>query len=158
MIWISIIYLIVCAGLWRLGGWDKAKWSGYRDILIPAVIALWYSITLHCLWILPVEFIMVSSIRMGYGAWDPENDDKPSWLADITHDREGSRIRLIYGLITAFSIGIFPAILTEHYFKFIIYVLENGVLEFYLNRKKVRDIISEPLNGAGRASVILWLK
>jgi hypothetical protein len=97
-------------------------------------------------------------IRLGYGNYDPEHDDKPSWLASITHDREGCWIRLIYGLITAFLIGIGPAIYTGHYFRFGFYVLGNGILEFILNKRKAGDTMTELLNGAGRASVILWLR
>jgi hypothetical protein len=158
MNWIPAIYIITCAVLWRLGGWDKAKWSGYRDVLIPLLLALWYLVNLRIWWIFPVEFIVASIIRMGYGAWDPEHDDKPSWLASITHDQEGSKIRMIYGVITAFAIGIFPAVITGHYIRFVLYIIMNGSLEYILNCKKVKDTIVETLNGAGRASVILWLK
>jgi len=154
---VNIIFIVICAGLWRLGGWDKAKWSGYRDILIPILLGLWYAVTLKW-WMFLAVGGPANIIRLGYGSWDPEHDDKPSFLAKITHDREGSLIRAIYGFLTSFMIGIAPAVYTGHYFKFALYVLGNTLLEFGLNKLKARDIISESLNGAGRASVILWLK
>ena len=149
------IFLIAgCAFLWRLGGWDKAKWSGYRDILIPVALGLWYAITLRW-WMFFVVGGLSNIIRLGYGNYDPENDDKPSWLASITHDREGCWIRLIYGLITSFLIGIGPAIFTGHYWNFGFYVLGNGLLEFILNKRKTGDTMTEIFNGAGRAIIIL---
>ena len=98
---------------------------------------------------------LTNIIRMGYGSYDPEHDDKPSWLASITHDREGWIIRGIYGFITSFMIGVVPAIFYAHPYKFCMYVLGNTVLEMLLTKLKVVDFVHEPLAGAARASIIL---
>jgi hypothetical protein len=154
---VRILFMALCALLWRLGGWDKAKWSGYRDVLVPVLLGLWYAITLKW-WMFLAVGVPANIIRLGYGSYDPENDDKPSFLAKITHDREGCWIRAIYGFITSFIIGLAPAIYTGHWWKFGFYVIGNTLLEFILNKMKARDIHAEPLNGAGRASVILCLR
>lgn len=154
---VEILFIAAVAGLWRLGGWDKAGWSGYRDVLVPVALGIWSAFTLQW-WMLIAVGGPANSIRMGYGAWDPEHDDKPSWLAQLTHDRTGNLIRLIYGLVTAFAIGLFPALYTGHYWLFLLYVLGNGALEFCLNKYKAVDWVVELLNGAGRASMVLWLR
>lgn len=38
-------------------------------------------------------------IRIGYGNYDPEHDNKPSFLARITHDRGSWCIRAIAGVL-----------------------------------------------------------
>jgi len=161
MIIIKIIIILICAGLWRLGGWDKAKWSGYRDVMIPVTLFFYYLFTCNIL----IAFLTcgaANSIRMGYGAWDPEHDDKPSWLASITHDREGWKIRMIYGAITSFAIGLFPmlySIIVDHHLISLLvfagYVIGNTGLEFLLTKYKAKDIVHEPLVGAGRAVIVL---
>lgn len=151
---IQLAFITLCAVLWRLGGWDKAKWSGYRDVLIPVALGLWYALTLRW-WMFFAVGGPANIIRMGYGSYDPEHDDKPSWLASITHDREGCWIRAIYGALTSIMIGLAPAIYTGHYWKFGFYVLGNAALEFILNKIKAGDTMTELSNGAGRASIIL---
>ena len=152
---LKVGYIILCATAWRLGGWDKAKWSGYRDVLVPVALGLWYGITLRC-WMLLVVTGLANIIRLGYGSYDPEHDDKPSFLAKITRDREGCYIRAIYGFLTSFVIGIIPAIYSRHYIGLIIYVAGNTILEFLLNKIKANDWVTELANGAGRGGVI-WL-
>jgi len=96
----KILLIIICAGLWRLGGWEKAKWSGYRDMLVPIIIGGYYFFTLKW-WVGLLTIGTFQIIRLGYGSYDPEHDDKPSLLAKITKDREGHIVRGLYGLITS---------------------------------------------------------
>jgi hypothetical protein len=150
------VFILLCALLWRMGGDQKAGWSGYRDLLIPLLLAGWYSISISR-WML-LEALPASLIRLGYGAWDPDNDPEPSLLAEWTHDHEGSLIRGIYGLLCSAAIGIYPAIITGHPWKYVLYTIGNGVLQYGLNRMRIPDEIEEPLTGAGLASVILCLR
>lgn len=163
MIYTQIGILLISGLLWRLGGWDKARWAGYRDVLIPIILCIYYGFTLHIIVGLLVGGA-TNSIRMGYGAYDPDNDDKPSWLGKITKDRKGWIIRGIYGFITSFAIGLFPFIYLT-FFKhesvwifYLIYIGLNTGLEILLNRLKANVWPTEILNGIARASVILCLK
>lgn len=152
---IHAAFVVLCAILWRLGGWDKARWSGYRDVLVPVALGLWYAFTLKW-WMFLAVGGPANIIRLGYGSWDPEHDDKPSLLAKLTHDREGCYIRAIYGFITSLFIGLAPAIYTGCWFKFVLYVIGNTLLEFALNKAKANDWITELSNGAARGG-ITWL-
>lgn len=167
MLTIVILFLIaVVAVLWRLGGWDRAKWTGYRDVLVPAIIGLWYFFT-YAWWVGILTAGASNLIRLGYGRYDPEHDPKPSWLAKITKDREGWRIRGIYGAITSFAIGLFPAVymaFLDHEFdgtylvRFFFYVAMNTGIEIALNKGPANAWFTEILNGAGRGSVLLWVR
>jgi hypothetical protein len=144
-----ILILIIAIGIfWRLGGWDKAGWTGYRDVLVPVILGVWYGVVLVW-WMGLIVFALANLIRMGYGAYDPEHDDEPSNLAMLTKDREGSLIRAIYGFITAFAIGIGPAVFTGCWIKFAFYVTFNVILEYALNRMRVKDYVQEFLIGSG---------
>jgi hypothetical protein len=91
---ISLIVLI--AFLWLVGG-GKQAWA--RDWIIPAIVAITMLFHHQLWWICLLTFGSCQIIRMGYGAYDPEHDNKPSFLAAITHDRTGIEERAIYGFI-----------------------------------------------------------
>ena len=157
---IQIILIALGAFLWRLGGWSRAKWSGFRDVLVPILFGI-YHIFASTWWVGLLTCGASNSIRIGYGAYDPEHDDKPSWLAKITKDRQGWKIRGIYGAITSFAIGLFPAIYWvcfEHeliiLLWFVLYVIFNTALEVAINKLKLGDTMTELLNGAGRGLVL----
>lgn len=168
MFFIFRLFLIaVMAGLWRLGGWDKAKWSGYRDVLVPVVLGIYYIFSIHFIvGILVAGF--AQTIRIGYGAYDPVNDPKPSWLAKITKDKEGWIIRMIYGGITSFAIGLVPTIYSAFFvtggnpaiafIKFFAYIGMNVGIEFVCNKLKANVWVTELSNGVGRGSILLWVK
>lgn len=159
---IKCLLILLSALFWRLGGWDKAKWAGYRDVLIPIILGVYIGWQYHWL----VGFFTIGSyqiIRMGYGAYDPEHDDKPSFLAKITHDREGWIIRGIVGFLYALC-GILPLfiyrctndlVISTFLTKWFIYILINMVIGGLLCKLKARDYIIEPAIGAGVATVAL---
>lgn len=156
----EFLIILVSAALWRFGGWNKARWSGYRDVLIPILYGIFFIFTAN-LWIGLLTCGATNTIRMGYGAYDPVNDDKPSWLAKMTEDRTGNIIRPLYGIITSFAIGMFPTFsavwLNGHFGMmafFVIYIVINASLEYVLNRFKVNVWPTELLLGAGRALII----
>ncbi len=154
---IEALVSIISAVLWRMGGWSKARWSGYRDVLIPILFGV-YHIFACSWWIGLLTCAGTNTIRIGYGAYDPENDDKPSFLAKITKDREGWKIRGIYGLITAFFIGIFPAAYSGNFLGLFLYVVLNVTLEIVVNKRKTGDTMTELLNGAYRGLVVILCK
>lgn len=178
-VFLAVILILVMAVLWRLGGWGKddpwgpfkkgnpIPWSGSRDVMVPVILGIWYFFT--CNWITGILTAgAAQSIRMGYGAYDPEHDSKPSWLAKITKDREGSLIRGIYGAVTAFAIGLFPTIYMTFFFyntfegwylvRFVLYIAMNVGIEVLCNKLKANVWITEPANGAGRGSILLWVR
>ena len=167
---LSFLLIPVIAVLWRVGGSgrEEIKWARawYRDVLIPVIIFLYYTLTANVI----IGFLAggaTNSIRMGYGAYDPEHDDKPSWLASITKDREGWKIRGIYAGITSFAIGLFPTIYNMFFLygvftpdvmvRFIGYILLNVWLDMFLTAGPFkRNVwIVETCTGAGRALVFL---
>ena len=170
MIYLDFLLIIVQSALWRIGGASKqeikfaAAW--YRDILIPVINFFYFWVTMNFL----TGFLTAGAaniIRMGYGAYDPEHDDKPSLLAKWTKDREGWRIRMIYGFITSVFIGLFPmayALFVKNHLwafpGFLLYVLINIGSEYLLNTTKIKGNVwvVEPLTGASRALVFLLCK
>lgn len=168
MILVKVVALVLIAFFWRLGGWDKAKWSGFRDVLVPIAIGgiigwqmdglLWQKILIGVLTIGSYNII-----RMGYGSYDPENDDKPSFLAKITKDRKGYIIRSIvgtlYGLIGLLPLLIFSII--THNLAFLkiygAYSLYNGFTGFLVTKFKANDWVTELSVGAGVGSIIFLI-
>jgi len=151
---IKIVIISICAILWRLGGWNKAKWSGYRDVLVPIIIGGYFFFTLNW-WVGILTIGTFQIIRMGYGAYDPENDSKPSFLAKITKDREGYIIRGLYGLITSVIGSCFVIFYTKKYILYLLYIIGNTILEVILTKKKSKDTIHELLVGAAKACIII---
>ncbi len=102
---IELIAMAVIVFLWIAGG-HKHSWL--RDWIIPFIVgfAVYFK---H-----PMGFqigdLLLSSltagacniIRLGYGSYDPVNDDKPSFLAGLTKDEGGWWVRGIWGLICGF--------------------------------------------------------
>lgn len=155
---IEFILVIITAILWRVGGAGKeeikfAK-AWYRDTLIPILNAGYFLLTAN-VFLAGAVFLGTSSIRLGYGAYDPEHDSKPSFLAKLTKDRDGWKIRMLYGGITSFAIGIFPAIYYQSWTGLLTYVCFNIFSEYILNTTKVKSNVwvVELLTGASRGLV-----
>lgn len=98
-----LIGVIIIAGLWLAGG-QRQSWT--RDWIIPFIVGGFSFINHHTglpLWKSILFAVLVAGacniIRLGYGNYSPEDDDKPSLLALITKDRSGWWIRGIYGVI-----------------------------------------------------------
>lgn len=102
MIWLLAIPLFAFLGY--QGGQPNRAWM--RDILIPILlgVALFVKLKFPLIESIVVSVLTIgaaNTIRIGYGSYDPEHDDKPSFLASITHDRLGAVIRLIWALIVS---------------------------------------------------------
>jgi hypothetical protein len=153
MIWIKVAILLICAGLWRKGGTKGGKL--YRVILLPLILCAYIALKTHLwLWILPI-FGLMQAYRIGYGAWDPENDPKPSILASWTHDRSGRGERAIAGFL--YGIAPVPLVLAHKFggLPELGYLLLQVGLGFGL--AQVNVWISETLIGAGVASIVFLI-
>ena len=146
MIILKIIFVIACAILFRLGGWDKAKWSGYGDILIPLLIALYF----WNFWL----FLTYLTIKLGYGSISPD-DDKPSFLAKLLNDHKGWKTRGIWGLLVA-TIGSLPLLLWARLsvLHYIYYIILNSLINAGLSKLNAKDIIHEPAAGVCIGSIV----
>jgi hypothetical protein len=107
MIYLQIAILIAVIYCWVKGG-GKQAWV--RDILVPVVLGLYLALKFKAWWLFPACGATFQAIRIGYGAYSPEDDPKPSFFASITHDRSGEYIRAIWGLMVA-GIGALPLLL-----------------------------------------------
>ena len=155
---ISLLLIPLQSFLWRVGGAGKEeiKWSAawYRDVLIPVINCIFFTLTAGIL----TGFLTggaTNIIRMGYGAYDPEHDDKPSFLAKITHDREGWKIRAIYGFLTSILIGLFPAIHFGAWIGYGAFVILNTAGELVINKLKMNVWVTEFSVGALKGLVFL---
>ena len=154
-----MIYLLYIpfAGLWYLGGGKPPKWAAawQRDILIPILCGVVMLIKTHN----PLlSFLTIGSfqiIRLGYGAYDPEHDTKPSLLAKLTHDRLGATNRAIYGLIVGL-VGLLPfVIFTGNYWHYIIYSLLLALTGFLVVKLKSNRYMTDLNIGAAVGNVII---
>lgn len=159
MIYLKIFIIVLIAYLWRLGGTNKKAWC--RDVLVPIILGGYIGINYSYL----VGFFTIASfqiIRIGYGAYDPEHDDKPSLLAKLTHDREGWINRWIAGFLYGLAGGtpIFIYWYTQNLITngFLIatlaYLLINMLIGGVLSKIRTVDFIIEPAIGAGVATLI----
>ena len=156
----KIPLIIIISILWRLGGTNRKAWC--RDVIIPIILGVYIGIIYHWL----VGFFTIGAfqiIRMGYGAYDPEHDDKPSWLASLTHDREGwinrGAVGLLYGvsgLIPLFIYWLTQGLVTNLFIaKWISYCLINIFIGGLFCKIRAKDFIIEPAIGAGVATLLL---
>ncbi len=103
----DMIVTLVVMVLWNIGG-DKHSWA--RDLLVPIIMGISVFISRPTgnlgkdILIGILTIAACNIIRFGYGSYDPINDDKPSLLASVTHDRFGWWIRAIWGMFCGFVI------------------------------------------------------
>jgi len=153
---IDHILILVIAVFWRLGGFDKARWSGYRDVLVPVILGT-YLVFRHNLLTGIACGLALTVIRIGYGAYDPENDPKPSFLGSVTHDRGGWWIRGLVGILYVL-VGLLPVVLyTRHWFGYVLWAGVSGACGWILCRIRTPDIIIEPAIGAVLAMSVIHI-
>jgi hypothetical protein len=151
----AIILTIVCAILWYFGGQEKS-WA--RDVIIPIIIGLYYAITRH--WLLGLLLFGASNIiRMGYGAYDPVNDDKPSFLATLTKDRNGWWIRAIVGAmygISTMSVMLTLSPAPYNIGKAVAYTAQNSLVSFMVCRFRLNVFWTDLIVGLSFGSILIW--
>lgn len=152
---INIATQALCAQLWRMGGSDKYP-AWYRDVCIPIILgwsAGWQTMNFF------VGFFSIGAyniIRIGYGAYDPEHDDKSSILAKITHDRKGHFNRAIAGILYGLIGGLPKTIYTHHYKIYFIYALAIGFVSFICSILKAKDVVIERVIGGTVAGEVYF--
>lgn len=152
---LETIILIVCPILWILGG---QKWGWARDVFIPLIVGLYFTIH-HGLLLGILTFGASNIIRMGYGAYDPENDPEPSLFALITQDRNGWVIRSIVGALYGISL---LSVLWWFYHthidivKGICYTLQCSLISYLVCRLRLSIIPTDILVGLSFISIVLY--
>lgn len=154
MIEIKIVVVALISFLWWLGG-GKNAWA--RDTIIPIIIGLFVFLNhpTTILWkdaLIGILTIGVCNIiRLGYGNYSPEDDDKPSFLASSIHDRGGWWIRGIYGLICGIVSWI-PQLVVDFsqitLFKAIAYVIGFSFICFFVVRFRLSRLPTDLAIGA----------
>jgi len=162
---IKIILIVLCGILWRLGGWGKESgnplpWRGWRMVLIPIILGINVGLYIKDYWYIRLALGLatiasLNIIRIGYGNYDPEHDNKPSFLARITHDRNGWWIRAIAGALYIL-VGYLPHTLYSHRWSiYFICAIISSLVGYCVSRFRLKDIIADPLIGVTLASIIL---
>jgi hypothetical protein len=151
---IKLFIIFLCAYLWQKGG---KKNGSIRDIPVPIILAAFMAFRFWSLW-----FILMGGplqmIRLGYGSYDPEHDDKPSWLASITHDRSGEYIRALWGFICSAEIGIW--LMPGGYlgvWQYLCYIVLNTAINYCVSKFKLPKFWTDILVGSGISSLALFL-
>ena len=155
MIALKILVMALCSYLWWLGGNKNGK---IRDISIPIIIALFTAIYLKVWWMFFAVSAGLQAIRFGYGNYDPEHDDKPSFLASILKDRQGKYIRALWGFIVSVLAGgmVFGFGFTTIWL-YKSYVLLNIIINFSVCHFNLKRLPTDILVGAGVSSLILFM-
>jgi hypothetical protein len=157
---VKIILLAGIVILWILGG----QWRGkIRDVGVPILLGLGVVLAiqdniLNRLLYGILTCGLTNIIRLGYGNYSPQDDPKPSLLAKLTHDRQGWRIRLIWG---GFVGAICPiALVFAHYLslpKYALFCGINALLGFLVSRLRLPVILTDILVSASIGSILLLL-
>jgi len=162
---IKIILIILCAVLWRLGGWGKESgnpipWKGWRVVLIPIILGLGIGWFTKDFWYMRLfiglaTIASMNIIRIGYGNYDPEHDNKPSFLARITHDRGGWWIRAIAGVLYVL-VGYLPYVLYSGKWGFyLLWTVVSAGTGFCVSRFRLTVKIADPVIGSTVAGILL---
>ncbi len=163
---IKIILIVLCAMLWRMGGWGKESgnplpWKGWRVVLVPVILGAAIGFFIKDHWYMRVIVGLVSTasfniIRIGYGNYDPEHDPEPSFLARITHDRNGWWIRAIAGALYVL-IGYLPYMIYSGRWGFyFVWAAVSAGVGFCVTRLRFKDKAVEFITGT--IAVLFLLK
>lgn len=154
---IAIGLIIAC---WVAGGQIKGR---IRDVPTPIIIGAYFAFK-EVWWLFLALGTTFQMIRLGWGNYSPEDDPNPSFLANITHDRNGWWIRAIWGFLAA-GIGALPLIVgkwagfCDQYMSLLwyaIYVVGNTLINFGVSRLRLPVLIADILVAVGIGSII-WL-
>ena len=159
---ITFVFIGIILGLWIYGGQKKGR---IRDIGAPIALGVGIIPTLHggdyfkMIIVAVLTIALANSIRCGYGNFSPEDDDRPSFLASITHDRQGAIIRLIWGMLVG---AITPlALLFTGYLAFpsyIAYIVTNAAVNFSVSKFRFPVMLADICVAGAFGSLLLYLK
>lgn len=149
MIWTLITFIAIIV-LWIIGGQLKGR---IRDVGVCILLAFYCS--LHLWKLLPfLTGLSANIIRLGYGNYE-ENDDKHSFLALITKDKNGWWIRLFWGLLVGL---ILPIFLYKQLgiVKYTFYIAINALTGFLVSKLRLPVLLTDILIG-GAVGLIVFL-
>ena len=154
----NLIVLAICLVLWYMGGQSWAKWSGFRDVLVPILLGIALMFILPGDWIYRIiagvgTCACLNVIRTGYGNY--EEGEKNSFLAKITHDKNGWWIRALWGLLVGLVAPIFLVLL--HYLslpKYAIFVCLNALIGFSVSRFRFPVLLADICVSLGVSSIL----
>jgi hypothetical protein len=94
-------------------------------------------------------------IRIGYGNYDPEHDNKPSFLARITHDMNGWWIRAIAGALYVL-VGYLPyAFYSGKWGFYLVWAVVSAGTGYCVSRFRLKAKIAGPVIGSTFADILL---
>ena len=153
MIPLIFLAIIVC---WYWGGQRGGR---IRDVLCPILMSLGIGLLTKNLWLTVVNLGLWQIIRLGYGNYSPQDDPKPSFLAHLTHDRNGWWIRALYGLIVATMIGLALRIGSFlPIWVYITYITGNSLIGFCVSRFRLPVLIADICVSAGLGSILFLIR
>jgi hypothetical protein len=164
---IKIILAALCGVLWFLGGWGKESgnlvpWKGWRVVLIPIILGVSTALFMHGAWFMRLVIGVTTTasmniIRIGYGNYDPEHDNKPSFLAKVTHDRGGWWIRAICGALYVL-IGYLPYVLySGRWWFYLLLAAVSAGIGFCVSRFKLKVKTTDLIIGSTAANILFML-
>ena len=159
-IWVKVGIIGVSVVLWYLGGQGR---RALRLLPLPLILGLsvaWFAKTplLAKLGLFALVAAGAQAIRIGYGNYDPEHDTEPSYLARVTHDRQGFIIRTIWGFIVSLAIsaplaafGVISLPLAA------LYIMSNCLVNFSVSKFRFNVLLTDILVSAGVMSIIFYV-
>lgn len=159
--------IVLCSILWFLGGWGKESgnpvpWKGWRVVLIPVILGISIVLFMHGAWFMRLvtglaTIASMNIIRIGYGNYDPEHDNKPSFLAKITHDRGGWWIRAIAGALYVL-IGYLPyAFYSGRWWFYLLLAAVSAGTGFCVCRFRLKAKTTDLIIGSTAANILFML-
>ena len=152
---IEILGAIVA--LWIVGGQIKGS---IRDVGVPLLLGFGIWLDLSGDWMHRIIYAVLlvgtyQIIRLGYGNYSPEDDDKPSFLAAITHDRQGYVIRAVWGLLVGL-VGTLPLLLGRYipFSAYALYGLVNALIGYMVSKFKFGVWLTDSLVSLGVGSIL----
>ena len=152
----TLIIITLIAILHYLGGRHNGKM--FRRIAIPALLALYCACALKTWWLFFAVGAGLQSLGIGYGNYSPEDDDKPSFLGNITRDRQGCWVRAIWGLLVASmtSLGLLLGGFISLWV-YLGYIVLNSITGFLISKLQLPVLLCDLLVGASLASIVLFI-
>ena len=150
MFWIKIPIVLLVAYLWYVGG---SRHAYARDLFVPILIGIGIFLSTHQIIVAILSIATANTIRLGYGAYDTVNDDKPSLLAKITKDRNGWYIRALWAFIVGIS-TVLPRLCVNFDWKQVLWVVLFSAICFTVVRLRSNVLITDIFIGSAFALTI----
>lgn len=100
---------------------------------------------------------LMNVIRIGYSNYDPEHDPKPSFLAKITHDRNGWWIRTIAGALYVL-VGYLPyAFYSDRWGFYFVWIAVSAGTGFCVSRFRLKVKVADFTIGSTVAGILLMV-